>query len=101
VILEKEKDMQLSFELVGGRAVHPSWIQYLQGTSSTSSRGMAAELFNRYGGIAITKKEIKQLWNEFDFSLMTRLLFTYNHKAVIHHYDLIQKGLPSDNWVRQ
>ena len=92
--------MQLIFDLVGGHAVHPSWDPYLQGLSPTSSRGMATELYNRYKGAAITKKEIKQLWISFDLTLMTRLLFTYDHKAVIYHYDLIKRGKPADNWMR-
>jgi|TARA_R110000851_G_scaffold80496_2_gene177165 hypothetical protein len=95
----KEKVMQLTFDLVGGHAVHPSWDPYLQGLSSTSSRGMAAELYNRYKGAAITKKEIKQLWSSLDLTFMSRVLFTYDHNAIIYHYDLIKRGLPSDNWV--
>jgi hypothetical protein len=90
---------QIEFNLVGGKAVHPSWEPYFNNCSPQSSRGMAATLYTTHQGQPITKKEIRLLWKSFELGWFVRCMFTPDVLAILHHYDLICKGHPSDNWV--
>jgi hypothetical protein len=90
----------MEFDLVGGKAIHPSWEPYFNNCSPHSSHGMAATLYTTHQGHNITKKEIKALWKSFNLSWIEMLMFAPDTLRIIYYYKLIHSGCPSNNWVK-